>query len=427
MPPSSGNVKDQTLKVDIKKLEKCCLCGSRHLELVMSLPASAVADHYVSAVDLADQQLVYPLDLELCVNCGHVQLSHVVNPDNIYSNYLYTTTTSVGLPDHFRKYANAILGQVRPKAGALVLDIGSNDGTLLHAFKDEGMRVVGVDPASSAAAIARERGVDTVTGYFNAAVASDIRNKYGSPAIVTANNVLANVEDVTSLIKAVRDLMSPDGVFVFETGYLLDIVRNSLYDTIYHEHLFYYSVRPMRLFFERLGMALFHAEPIPTKGGSLRGYVQLAGGPRAVSSSVREMEAEEAHYGIHTKPVFQTYFDSIEMTKRKLLALMGDLKSRGKTIAGYGASHSVTTLLHAFDLGNKIDFIVDDNPQKQNTYSPGFHIPVLSPDALKERNPDYVVILPWRFCDSIVSRNQAYLAGGGKFLVPIPELKEITL
>lgn len=415
------------MKVDFKKVSQCCLCGSGNLQLVMQLPHSPVADHYVTVKGLQDKQLSYPLDLNLCVDCGQVQLAHVVNPDNIYQDYLYTTTTSVGLPDHFRQYASDVLQEVKPAPNTLVVDIGSNDGTLLKCFQAHGMKVLGVDPAEPAARVARLAGVETITGYLNQHVLSQIRSSHGLAEIVTANNVIANVENLRPFAECVRDMLSPTGIFVFETGYLLDIVQQHLFDTIYHEHLFYFSVKPLRQFFESLGLVLIHAEPIQTKGGSLRGYVQHADGPRKIRSSVSEMEEKEEAYRLHSKGVFDLYQERIGALKRQLLDKLESLRRDGKTIAGYGASHSVTTLICVFDLGNSIDFIVDDNPQKQNTYSPGFHIPVLSPDALKDRNPDYVVILPWRFCDSIVSRNQAYLAGGGKFLVPIPELKEITL
>lgn len=415
------------MRVDFKKVSNCCLCGSVNLQLVMQLPDSPVADHYVTAKGLQDKQLSYPLDLNLCLDCGQVQLAHVVNPDNIYKDYLYTTTTSVGLPDHFRQYASEVVREVKPAPNTLVVDIGSNDGTLLKCFQEHGMTVLGVDPAEPAARKARLAGVATITGYLNQDIVSEIRNSRGLAEIVTANNVIANVENLRPFIDCVRGLLSPSGIFVFETGYLLDIVKQHLFDTIYHEHLFYFSVRPLRQFFESVGLVLIHAEPILTKGGSLRGYVQHAGGLRKIRSSVSEMEAREEAYQLHSKGIFDLYQERIGALKRQLLDKLESLRRDGKTIAGYGASHSVTTLICTFDLGRALDFIVDDNPQKQNTFSPGFHIPVLSPDALLERNPDYVVILPWRFCDAIVSRNQAYLAGGGKFLVPIPELKEITL
>jgi hypothetical protein len=220
-------------------------------------------------------------------------------------------------------------------------------------------------------------------------------------------------------------LLAPEGVFVFETGYQLPIVQNLLFETIYHEHLDYHSVKPMQRFCERHGLRLFAAKHIPTKGGSLRGLVCHANSTRAADNSVAELIRLETEAGIHTLAAHQAYGARIEKLKQDLLGLLSNLRRQGKTIAAFGAANAVTTLTHHFEIGEFISFVVDDNPKKQGTFSPGYHTPVLPMQALYERKPDYVLVLAWRFLEPFQKKNQAYLEQGGHFIVPLPELRII--
>ena len=256
--------------------ETCRMCDSRDLAVVLKLAPTPPGDHYVTADALDRPQPEYPMTLVMCERCGLAQLPDVVDPDILYRDYIYNTSISLGLVHHFDRYAESVLARTGAAPGALVIDIGSNDGTLLRAFKSRGMRVLGVDPAREVARKATAAGLETVNAFFDSALADDLRRDHGPAAIVTANNVFANVDDLHDFAEGVRCLLAPDGVFVFETGYFPDLIRYRIIDNIYQEHLSYYSVKPLARFFPRYGMHLAAVDHEPTKGGSIRGFVQLA-------------------------------------------------------------------------------------------------------------------------------------------------------
>ena len=403
--------------------DNCRLCGGRELELVLTLAPTPLADAYVPAGRVNQPQASYPLDLYLCRRCGFSQLLDVVQPREIYTDYIYETISSLGLVEHFRRYAADVVQRVQPNGGSLVVDVGSNDGTLLRGFQALGMKVLGVDPAREIARRATAAGVETLPEFLTTKLADQIRSQRGPAAVVTANNVIANVDDLDEVVAAIRKLLAPDGVFVFESFYVGDLIRNMVFDFIYHEHISSFSVKPVELFFLRHGMELIDVQRVPTKGGSLRYTIQLAGGPRRVSPVIEELKTEEAEQGLHRPETFKAFNDRIESAKEAVLTLLRRLKHEGRTIAGYGASATTTTLIYHFELGNFIEYIVDDYSAKQNLFSPGLHIPVLPPEAIHERKPDYVVIFAWRYYEPIVKKNPRFLSDGGHFVVPMPELR----
>lgn len=400
----------------------CLLCGSGDLELALPLARSAVGNDYLR--DRRPQE-TFALSLHRCGTCGNVQIEDVVNPDLLFRAYTYSTTSSLGLVEHFRQAAGEIVNRSGAKAGSLVVDIGSNDGSLLKAFSELGYRVVGVDPAVDIAERATAEGVPTLPEYFSPKVATRIREEHGPAAIMTANNVFAHSDTLPAMADGIRELLSPDGLFSFEVSYLLDIVQKMLFDTVYHEHLCYHSVRSLDAFFTRQGLQLIDVRRIPTKGGSLRGTVQLAGGPRQVSPEVhRQIEWEELTR-LHSLETFRTFARRIEAAKEQFITLLDRLRAAGKIIAGYGASPTVTTLINQFDLGNRIDFLVDDNPIKQNTFSPGHHIPVYPPSAIAEREADVIAILAWNYAVPIMAKQKAFAEAGGRFVIPLPQLQVV--
>ncbi|MBE9116860.1 class I SAM-dependent methyltransferase [Lusitaniella coriacea LEGE 07157] len=405
--------------------ETCRLCDSKNLELVIQPAATPPGDRYVAAEALDKVQETYPLDVFFCQDCGLLQLIDVVDPDILYGNYIYTTSISLGLVEHFRQYAIDVLQRINPPASALVIDIGSNDGTILRHFQDRGMRVLGVEPAAHIAQKATESGIETLATFFNPEVASEIKQKYGAATIITANNVFANIDDLPNTLEGIRHLLAPDGVFVMETGYCADTIRNDVFDNIYHEHLTYFNVKPLESFFRRHDMELIHVDHVATKGGSIRCTAQLKGGSRPVSPSVKAMIDAEVRLGMDRATPYLEFAAKIQGVKEQLLDLLKDLKAQGKTIAGYGASVGVTTLLYYFELSELLSFLVDDNPIRHDLFSPGHHIPVLPSQELYERKPDYVLILAWRYAEPIMSKHQAYLAQGGHFIQFLPELKVI--
>lgn len=401
----------------------CRLCNSSNLEVGLKLKPSALADAYVLKDKVNIVQDLYPLDLTLCHDCGYVQVPDVVDPEIIYRDYIYVSTSSMGLAAHFEKYADEVLNGIKPKTGSLVMDIGCNDGILLGFFKKKDMRVLGVEPASEIAKKLTASGIETLPEFFNSKIADEIRGKYGAASIVTANNIYANVEELVGFTVGVRKLLAPDGVFVFESFYLGDLMKNMVFDFIYHEHLSYFSVKPLDLFFRRNGMELIDVKRVPTKGGSLRYTVQLAGGPRPKSPVVSEFIEQEKKIGLDRTDIFSAFDARINEIKAELLKVLKELKGQGKTIAGYGASATTTTLLYHLELADFIDYIVDDNLAKQYTYSPGYHIPVVPSDELYNRKPNYVLIFAWRYFEPIMKRHQAYVKEGNHFILPLPKVK----
>lgn len=407
----------------VYRRDNCRLCGSDNLELVLPLTPTPVGDAYKPSDRLDQIEDTYPIELFLCKNCGLAQLLDVVNPEILYSEFIYETSISLGLVEHFQKYAGKVLSQVKPTQGSLVIDIGSNDGTLLKFFQQQSMRVLGIEPAGNIAQKATESGIQTLATFFNADLAKKIKYEYGNATIVTSNNTLANIDDLANMIEGIRDLLAPDGIFVFETGYLIDLVKHGIFDNIYHEHLSYFSVKPLVAFFRHHRMELINIEQIPTKGGSLRGIVQLDNGPRQISQSVQEMLTLETNQKADHPEFFHKFAARISDVKTQILSLLGNLKQQGKTIAGYGASVGVTTLTYHFDIGELLSFIVDDNPAKHNLFSPGYHTPVLSSSVIYDRKPDYIVILAWRYAEPIMHKHQAYLQQGGHFILLWPEVQ----
>lgn len=403
----------------------CRLCKSTDLEMVLPLAPTPVGDAYVTQDRLREEQAVYPLELFLCKDCGLAQLSDVVNPAILYGHFIYETSISLGLVEHFRQYADEVVQRIQPPSGSLVIDIGSNDGTVLGFFRERGMRVLGVEPAAAIAQKACDRGVETLAGFFSSDLARKLRNDYGPAKIVTSNNTFANIDDLDDIMEGIRALLAPDGVFVMETGYATDLVANRLFDTIYHEHLSYFAVRPLKIFFERHDLELVDAQHIGTKGGSFRVTAQLSGGPCPVLPSVESMIQREEAAGIGRPEAYTTLATDMSQVRDRIIEQVKELKTKGKTVAGYGASVGTTTFLYYLGLKDAFDFIADDNPAKFNMFSPGMHIPVLPSQALLEKRPDYVLILAWRYADAIIKNNQAFLERGGRFIVPWPEIKII--
>ena len=405
--------------------DTCRLCGGNRLENVLPLTPTALCDAYVSAERINEVQKIYPLALFLCRDCGYAHLPYVVDPKIIYRGYIYVTTSSLDLSEHFQSYSDEVLRRVNPAKEALVVDLGSNDGTLLRFFKGRGMRVLGVDPAKEIAKKATGSGVETIPEFFTAELARSMKDDYGLATIITINNLFANIDDLKGMTEGIRELLSPDGILIIESSYLGDMIQNMVFDFIYHEHLSYFSVKPLVRFFHRFGMELIDVEHVPTKGGSLRYYFQFKDGPRLVSSSVAEMITYEESLCLDQVETFKSFSKKIDDRKGQLLNCLCELRTQGKTIVGYGGSATSTTLIYHFGLGQMMDYIVDDNPAKQNTFSPGYHIPVLPSELLYERRPDYVLLLAWRYAEPIMKKHQAFLEQGGHFILPLPELNII--
>jgi hypothetical protein len=405
--------------------DTCRLCDGKEHELVLKLAPTPIGDDFIPKERLNQPQESFPLDLSLCRQCGSVQLLKTIDPEVVYGNYLYTSSSSVGLPEHFVRYVDAVVQYAKPASGAQVVELGSNEGAMLRAFKAKGFKVLGVDPAKAIAEQATRNGIETLPAFFGTQLAKKIRAERGPASIVIANNVMANIDDLTDMAGGVRTLLADDGIFVFETSYLLDVAQHALIDTIFHEHLMYYAVKPLEKYFQRHGMQLIKVDRVPTKGGSIRGTVQLASGKRPLDPSVGELKALETAAAIDRPEGFRRLRGDLDTIKRDLHAVLDPLKRSGKVIANYGAAVGLTTMVYEFDLAGLLSFMVDDYTAKQNTFSPGHHIPVYPPAALYERKPDYTLLLAWRYADNIMKQHQRYLDTGGHFVIPMPKVRVV--
>jgi hypothetical protein len=411
------------MKPVIHRRSTCRACGGKDLELVFALKPTPIGDEYVSQDRVAELQPSYPIDLYMCRQCGLAQIIDVIDPKVLYGSYIYVTQSSPGLNAHFSNYAEHVVRRCSVEPGSFVMDLGSNDGTLLRSFKALGMRVLGVEPAAHIAEQATASGVETLARFFNHDVARQIVLSHGRARVVTANNVFANIDDLGPWVDGINELLADDGVFIFESYYLADVIDNMVFDFIYHEHLSSFSVRPIQTLFQKIGLELAVVERVTTKGGSLRYFLQRPGGPLTKDGSVAELLVSEERKGLYRRETYDAFAARINDLKQQTRQILEKARSDGKSIAGFGASITCTTLIYHFEIGEYLEFLVDDNPAKQGRYSPGLHLPVLHSTALYERKPDYVVVLAWRFAETFVKKHQAFLEQGGCFVVPVPELK----
>jgi SAM-dependent methyltransferase len=408
---------------EIRRRTTCRLCDDVRLRSLFSLVPTPLANALVDADHLDEAQSVYPLEVHFCDKCCHVQLLDVVNPETLFRDYVYVSGTSPSFVDHFRRYAEDVLTRTGHSQGQLVVDIGSNDGTLLRFFKDKGCRVLGIEPATLIAERADAAGIETISAFLNEEVAGAVARDYGPATIVAANNVFAHVDDLHGFVEAVKLLLAENGTFVFEVSYLLDVFEKTLFDTIYHEHLSYHSVKPLATFFERHGMELVDVQRVSSHGGSLRGFAQRKAAAQK-KPTVDALIKTEAALGLHGPAAYRTFFENIDQRKNELRALLQQLRSEGRTVVGFGAPAKATTLMYHFGLGTDVlEYVIDDSPLKQGLFTPGLHVPIVPSSRLYESKPDYVLILAWNFAEPIMRSHEAYSKLGGKFIVPLPTLK----
>ncbi len=400
----------------------CRICGSDKIQTVLKLKDTPLEDQFVTKEQLEIDQPVYPLELAICQNCGYLHLPHIVNPEVSYADYVYVSGVTVGLRNHYDEYAESIKNDFQIKENSLVVDLGSNDGSMLASFKKIGMKIQGVEPAAGIAKQANEAGLNTIHGFFTDATVGAITEKHGQADVVTANYMYANIDNVIEFTKNVTSLLSPDGIFVVQTGYHPEQFKIKMFDYIYHEHFSYFSVSVLQHLFDVCGLELIHVKKMLPKGGSIRVVAQLKGKKRIIDPNVKEILLEEEKLGIEKTETFEKLGKDLDDLKKALITNLKKLKSEGKKIIGFGASHSTTTLLYHFELFEFLEYLVDDNVLKQNKFSPGYHIPVYSTDKLYTDKPEYVVVLAWQHRESILKKHNKFIEQGGHWILPLPEL-----
>lgn len=405
----------------LRKSKYCRVCKKPNLEKVLTLGPTPLANAFLTKLQLDEPEYFYPLDIAFCSNCGFVQLGHVVAPKVLFENYVYVSSTSPVFINHFEKMADYVFPRFLEK-DSLVIDIGSNDGILLKPFKVLGARVLGIEPAKHIAKIAEKTGIETLSEFFSIELAKKIVKQKGQADIVTATNVFAHIDNLDEVIEGLKILLNKDGIFIIEAPYLIDFIEKRYFDLVYHEHLSYWSVNSLITLFKRFNMVVFGVQKVPVHGGTIRVYVKKIGGKHKIEKSVKEFLDQEKKMKLTQKKTYLDYANLVLENKVKLVTLLADIKTRGKTIAAYGAPAKGNTLLNYFGIGPEIlDYVVDDSPWKQGLYTPGKRIPVVSSKTLYEKRPDYLLILAWNFADSIMKMHDKYKKLGGKFIIPVPK------
>jgi len=404
---------------------RCRFCGISLRNCVVDLGMSPLCESFLGRGQLNRMEPFYPLQLWVCENCFLVQLEEYVGGEDIFSDYAYFSSFSDSWLDHCRRYVNQMISELRLTADSEVIELASNDGYLLQFFVERGIPVLGVEPAANVAKVAAKKGVPTIVKFFGRQTANELAAKGHSPDLILGNNVLAQVPDINDFVGGIKTLLAPRGVVTIEFPHVLQTIDGNQFDQVYHEHFSYFSLYSADRIFAAHGLPIYDVEELPTHGGSIRIY---AGHAEDTSKSATDrlfaLRAREAEAGVDTLAYYAEFEARVRETKRRLLQFLIDAKNRGKRVVGYGAPGKGNTLLNYCGIRSDfVDFTVDRSPHKHGKFLPGTHIPIFSPEKLRDARPDYVLILPWNLKTEIMEQLADIREWGGRFVVPIPEVE----
>lgn len=405
----------------------CIACKSDRVEAFLDLGQTALANKFLAAEELGKPEPHYPLVVGFCHDCGHVQLTQVVPPPEMYDDYLYISSASGTLVNHLHSLANVVAERQNLGVGDLWIDVGCNDGTLLSGVNGlgRGIKTLGVDPARNLRSLSEKAGIDVMVDYFGLKSAREIVARHGKASVVTATNVFLHIPVLDDFLAGLREVLKPGGMFVVEAHYLRDLLEQCAFDTVYHEHCSYWSLHAEKAMFERYGFEVVDVARLPIHHGQLRLFVQRKG-EGVVQPSVERMLAEEKAMGLDRFETFQRFATQVATLKISLNQTVDRLLAEGKRVVAYGAPAKGMTLLTYLGITqDRVEWIADKSALKQGRFTPGTHIPVVSPQRLLDEKPDYCLLLAWNFAEEIMAEQSAYRAAGGKFILPVPEVKVV--
>ena len=402
----------------------CLVCAASQVDEFLDLGSTALANKFPSADDLNQPEPRFPLRVGFCRGCGHVQLTERVPPPAMFTDYLYVSSASDTLRAHFDDLAATLVERHGLADGGLVIDIGCNDASLLCCFRDRGAATLGVDPAENLAEFSRGTGIERYQGFFGADSAAEIAARWGRAELIAATNTFPHIPDLSGFVAGLDTALVPGGAFVLEAHYLVDLLDQLAFDTVYHEHVSYWALGPMMRLFEDHGMEVVRAERLPIHHGQLRATVMRCG-EGEVDASVAEVLAAERELGIDRFETWSAFAGRVDRLKTEVVDCLRGLKADGRRLAGYGAPAKGSTLLEFLGLGpDLLDFIADRSSLKQGRYTPGSHIPIVAPEALLEDPaPDHVLLLAWNFKEEILTQQAEFRRRGGKFILPVPAVR----
>ncbi len=401
----------------------CRLCGGAIDRVFLDLGMSPLCQNRILPGQINHMEPFYPLRVFRCPECFLVQLQEYVAPQEIFSDYAYFSSYSESWVRHAKNYVAMIVERIGLNEASSVVELASNDGYLLQHFVERFIPCLGIEPADNVAKVAIERGIPTVSQFFGPQVAKDVREEYGSADLIIGNNVLAHVPDLNGFVSGMKILLAPSGVITMEFPHLEKLMEQNQFDTIYHEHFSYFSFFVAESVFKRQGLRIFDVEELGTHGGSLRIFVCHDESDHLPKDAVMRLRDRELEKGYNRPELYDFFADKVKATKREILSFLVEQKNNGKSIVGYGAPGKGNTLLNYCGIREDfLDYTVDLSPHKQNTYTPGTHIPIYSPEKIKETRPDLIFILPWNLMDEIIAQNQHVTEWGGRFVIPIPNV-----